>query len=227
MNPTTRPGSDVAVLPLVLWLAVQLLALAIPTLHIPLHAREPMPSEVHALQIVAMTQVWLAAMLYPLILNSWQNTILACGSSAVFLLLAGLLAASPSIPTLLTTAYVILWLITLAVLSLSPSIPGDGRGEGQAVTVHTHIPRNIQALLLCFASTLCALGPVLHYIAREFQGRSLPLDWSPTMAIAKLASDSAPLPFVWLLTFLVAALLVRRMVQKSLPLSPTGYPDSQ
>ena len=58
------------VVPLVIWLAVSILSLAVPALRLPLSANYPRPAESMALQVFLVSQFLVSALLFPALMQS-------------------------------------------------------------------------------------------------------------------------------------------------------------
>lgn len=101
--------------PLLLWLGVQLLALALAAFGVPLAANWPRPAEGLAPQIMLAAQISASALLFPYLLRDWRTAALVAASAWPFLLIASVLAAAPLQRGAVAGAYVTAWLVALTV----------------------------------------------------------------------------------------------------------------
>lgn len=105
--------------PMALWLAVQLLALAIGAGGVALSAHRVNPPERLAIEVMLTIQVAAAALFFPMLLISWR-AFFAVGLSALpFLQAAAFLSATPVRAVIHAGEILIVWLLTLTVLSLA------------------------------------------------------------------------------------------------------------
>jgi hypothetical protein len=189
-----------------LWLLVQLAALSVAALGIPLAAKYPQPAEVLATHVMLATQVAAGALHFPYILGDWRTAAGVIAAAWPFAATASVLSATPLNTTAAAEAYVSIWLFGLALWCAV--LPGP-RSKSYGVAV---------------AATLTVGGGCLWYLGREFDpvssgavgGNGDLLAASPLLATLRLL---VPQPFragsFLIPTAVVAAgllaLLVRRI----------------
>src|SRR4029453_12234091 len=116
-SPATRvgrPPTSPHLSPLALWLAVQLLALLLPVLQVPLSDEFPHPIERFALREMLAVQISFAALLFPLLFRSPGSAGCVLFASWPFLFLAGFLASTPLLHIVISGAYLSCWIALLA-----------------------------------------------------------------------------------------------------------------
>ncbi|MGB7156423.1 MAG: hypothetical protein WBD40_00065 [Tepidisphaeraceae bacterium] len=101
--------------PLFLWLVIQLIALALAALRVPLSARFPLPGEQFAIHIMIVVQVTAAALLFPLLLRDATTTLMVILTTVPFLQLAAYLSSVSLSRAGLAGGYVACWIATLAL----------------------------------------------------------------------------------------------------------------
>ena len=207
---------------LFLWLVIQLLALALPTLQIPLSDNFPRPIERLAVHELVIVQVLAAAMLFPMLFKNIATTIALVASTWPFLQLAGMLAATPTPRLLCAALYLALWMTALALIN---------------ATLRSRRAQ-LQATALTTSFTLA--GPLLWYLYHEFDtdvtaNHDLLLTGTnPILSATEIlnsqrrsGSSMWVLMLILLASSLIAALLTRRRVAKLDNLStahPQGFP---
>ncbi len=100
--------------PLFLWLVIQLLALSLGALRVPLSARFPPPGEQFAIHIMLVTQIVASALLFPFLMRDAKTSVMIVLTIAPFVQLASYLSAVPITRAALAALYVAAWLTTLA-----------------------------------------------------------------------------------------------------------------
>jgi hypothetical protein len=100
-------------LALVCWLGLQLAALALAALGVPLSDPFPRPPESLALHEMLAVQTIAAAMLAPRLLITWRGWVSSAAAALPFLVLAAILAARLDRTALWAGIYLTLWLATL------------------------------------------------------------------------------------------------------------------
>jgi hypothetical protein len=123
-------------LPLILWLGVQLLALALAAMQVPLSDQFPRPAERMALDEMLVAQVLAATLLFPMLLPSAGATVLLIAATWPFLQLAGVLSSAPAKSIVVGGCYVGSWLL---VLRLFRSALRTQKAELTGVAVATAI----------------------------------------------------------------------------------------
>jgi hypothetical protein len=97
--------------PLLVWLALQLLALLIPLLRVPLAAGYPRPAELLAAHVMVVTQVTASALLFPWLLRNRASAIAAVATTWPFAALAGAVSGLPPMRALSAGSYVTAWMV--------------------------------------------------------------------------------------------------------------------
>ena len=122
--------------PLLVWLAVQLVALALAAAGIPLAAKWPRPAEGLAPHVMLAAQISAAALLFPYLLRDWHTTAVTVASAWPLLLIAAVLASAPLDRAALAGIYVTAWLIALMVWRAGlPETAGRSIGVSVAAIV--------------------------------------------------------------------------------------------
>jgi hypothetical protein len=200
----TRPPSPS--IRLLVWLLVQIGALMLAALRVPLWAHAPAGGEFLALQVLGTTQILAGALLSPLLVRDWRSAAMAIATVWPMLLLAGFLASADLGSTAWVGTYVSAWLLVLAVWH--PPLPSTGH----------------RMTLSALAATWAAAGPVLMYAHSEFPVPPLP-PFSPTARAATgpitglstiLDPASAHQPGPWLALAVPFALAIAVQVARKL-----------
>jgi len=131
------------------WLFVQLGALALAAMRIPLAAAYPQPAEHQAVQILLIAQFAWATMLFPALLRTWGMAMLAACSACVLLILAAALAAWPIADVAPVAAYLSLWILVLT-------------------TLRTALSWKWQLIASAVAAAWIVGGPLLAYLNKDF-----------------------------------------------------------
>jgi hypothetical protein len=152
--------------PLLLWLGVQLGAILLAALQIPLAARYPEPAERLAPQLLLAVQVVAAGMLFPFLLRNWRHAINVAATGLPFQLAAGYLGGLAAREILPASVFVAAWILVLAVWRACLRSLG-----AQAIGV---------ALAMC----LTLGGGILRYLRVEF---------APTSAAERTFESASPL----------------------------------
>jgi hypothetical protein len=100
---------------LLLWMALQLLALGLSAARVPLFARFPNPIERQAILQMLVMQIAASALLFPALLRSWRSLVLAAAGAWPMLALANLLGGEPPFCAANATLYLTVWLTTLTL----------------------------------------------------------------------------------------------------------------
>jgi hypothetical protein len=189
--PPLTPDHRSPAAPLFCWLVIQLLALSLGALRVPLAARLPPPGEQYALHTLLVVQVIAAAALFPLLMRDAASSAMAILSIAPFVQLAAYLSSVPLARAALAGLYVAIWLATLA---LCRSMLRGRRAEMLGVAC---------------AAALSIGGAIIWYAHTESRDVA-PIDWSRDGlfgavlgAVAQLEATRVPLS-PW---FLAIALL--------------------
>src|SRR5688572_25542965 len=108
-----RPHSPAA--PLFVWLVLQMAVLVLAAQRVPLSARFPLEAEKLAVHEMLVVQIAVSAMLFPWLLRDRITTLLITLSNILFAHLAAHLAGVPHTRAAIAAAYVVGWLIGLAL----------------------------------------------------------------------------------------------------------------
>jgi hypothetical protein len=99
---------------LLVWIALQLAALTVGALQMPLSARYPVPAERLALHVMLVVQVSSAALLFPSLMRTWGMSVMAIAVSWPFVQLAGHLSGHSAGVVVASAVYLSGWLGVLA-----------------------------------------------------------------------------------------------------------------
>ena len=192
------------VLPLICWCLVQLAALCVAALRVPLAAKYPDPPELLAVHVMTVTQITAAALLFPDLLADWQTALAVIAAAWPFAALAAALAALSLHRVAPAEMYVTGWLIGL---SLWRGVLRGPRASAHGIAV---------------ASAATIGGAIVWYLAIEFDPR-VPVEgigdpigsFAPPVTVIRLLSTDALDWRDWLVPVSVlctaaAALVVRR-----------------
>jgi hypothetical protein len=148
---------------ILIWIVLQLLALALAAGRVPLWAHHPSPRESLATVEVAAFQIISTALLFPLLLPNFSTSCAIVALSLPFVHLAGILADDPEIRLLVVSALVALWIGGLALLGGALRTP------------------RAQAVGVAIMSSLCLCTPLLSYVHSEATSgaTSMLSTWSP------------------------------------------------
>ncbi len=137
--------------PVLVWLLIQLVAILIPTLGVSLSANFVQPPQAAALKEMIFAQMASAALLFPFLMRDGRAAIAVVLSCFPFLQFAGVMASTPLSRIAIASAFVSVWLITLALwrAALRP------RWQMWGVAI---------------ASLLTLGGLVIWYLEVEFEG---------------------------------------------------------
>lgn len=108
---------------MLLWLTIQLVALAIGAAGLQLSNRRQTPPEFLAIDVLLVTQIATAALLWPMLMADWRSAVAVILSSLPFMQAAGFVSATPTSDFWPAATLTILWLTTLAVLPKPKSSP--------------------------------------------------------------------------------------------------------
>jgi hypothetical protein len=159
---------------LLLWMAVQLLALSLAAGRVPLSARFPHPIERQATAQMLIVQVVASTLFFPVLLRNWRGLGFAIAGAWPMLALAALLGNEPVLSVASAAIYVAVWLTTLRALTLcSPT---------------EQWRQNVVAILGLWTIG----GPILVYLRSEYGGASGL--WPPEASSIAYAAAGGP---VW------------------------------
>ncbi len=111
--PPATASPALSLFALFVWLLIHLLALLFAMLRVPLWARSPVPGDALAIDVMLVTQITAAAMLFPVLLVNWRTTATLVLVSIPFIEMAGLLAGVARSRLPLASVLVGAWLIAL------------------------------------------------------------------------------------------------------------------
>jgi hypothetical protein len=199
MSPNRVPG-----VAMVLWLAVQIGALALSACRVPLALGMPSASEQSALAVMLIIQVAAAAFFSPLLLTSRRQTLIAIIVAWPMAQLASFLADVPPQRVAFGEAYVSIWILTLALWIWA-------------------LPRPVSEAIFPAVAALLALGgPMLWYLRAEFVTQSDILIWSrdamlgPVMgALSQIVPPRAAGSAWWLASILITPAIVLGLIRRS------------
>jgi hypothetical protein len=104
---------------LFLWMAIQLIALALAAGRVPLSARFPQPAESMATVEMLVAQIGSASLLFPLLLKDFRRFVLAAAGAWPMLFLAADLGGEPFLRVAVAAGFVSVWLLTLYIWVLA------------------------------------------------------------------------------------------------------------
>jgi hypothetical protein len=136
--------------PLLLWLLVQLGAIVIAVLRVPLAAAYPEPAERLAPHLLLAVQVIAAGILFPFLLRDWRTAAQVVATAVPFQLASAYLAGVGARGMLPAMTFVLSWIVVLAVWR-------------PCLTLH-----RMRALAISIATCLTLGGGVLRYLRLEF-----------------------------------------------------------
>ena len=181
LRPDARQEHALALTgPLALWVALQLAAVGVAVLRVPLAAQYPEPAEGMAAYLVTGVQVVGAALLFPFLLRDGRNAAVIVASAWPFLLAAGYLAGRSPAELARPAVYITVWLAALA--AWAPALK----------------TRRARAAGVAVAGLLALGGAALRYLRLEFAaghaGATLtPESASPLLSTwANLEGSSTP-----------------------------------
>lgn len=208
-TPRANPAeSSSPTSPLLLWLGIQLIALLVALLRIPLAAQYPQPAELLAAQVMVVVQVTSIALLFPYLLRDLAAAVAVAATAVPFILLGGALSAVPAVRMAGAGSYVSAWIVALWAWNAQVSVTGRLTG--------------VAAAALLTGGTLVALYLRLEYAlgvagdAEDVMTAWAPL--SPPLAALHLLTDTPRLrdwcaPAVVLAAALASRIITRRSSQ--------------
>jgi hypothetical protein len=135
---------------LLLWMAIQLIALALAAGRVPLSGRFPQPAESMATVEMLVAQIGAASLLFPLLLKDFRQFVLATAGAWPMLFLAADLGGEPFLHVAAAAGFVSLWLLTLYIW------------------VHVLKSDYAISIALAMAALWTIGGPVLLYLHAEY-----------------------------------------------------------
>jgi hypothetical protein len=153
--------SSVAFAPVLLWLALQGLALVAAGLRVPFSARFPVPAEQMALHEMLVVQMVGSALLFPMLFRTFATGVLLIAGTMIMTQLAGMLASTERESTLIAVCtYPTLWLAGLGLWA--------------------YALRTTRARMYGVATAILVVigGVLVAYLQREFGAPIQPFDWS-------------------------------------------------
>jgi hypothetical protein len=191
------PSTDISPAASLLWLGLQVGALALAAGRVPLYAEYPQPGEFHALTILTVVQ-WLGmALLFPVLWTTWRGAASVAASGVVMLLFAGALSVSSASAILFQALYFALFV--------------------SVVFVWGEFARTIRRkMILAAVLAIVNLGGLLLAYLREdlSGGMSGGGKWKYGALLAALEDPQKPAEFGWiLLVFVLAVGCLIRLLQ--------------
>jgi hypothetical protein len=122
MSEAVRSGPSLT-RPLLVWLTIQLAALAIGAAGVPLSADGVQPPEALSLEVMLVTQIGAAALLWPWAFREGRIAMTVIATAFPFTQAAAFLSATPRAEALTSAGLLLLWFASLAALptaSLGP-----------------------------------------------------------------------------------------------------------
>ncbi len=195
-SPLSSPGLSAR--PLFLWLAIQLLALLVPALRVPLAAKYPSPAELSAVAVMLAAQVGAGSLLFPTLMSGRRTAAAVIATVWPFQTLAALLAAVPPSHVVLPGAYVTAWLASLALWRAAlPSASARLWGVG-------------------VASTASLGGAALWYLRSEWSDGAAEAPWFGPLIFTVATPPDARAPlfgWIWPLGSVVTAVVIAASLQ--------------
>jgi hypothetical protein len=148
--PPRKPPALQSTAQLLLWLAIQLAAILLAALQIPLAARYPEPAERLAPQLLLAVQVIGAGMLFPFLLRDWRHAVNIAAPGFPFQLAAAYLGGLATREILPASVFVGAWILILTLWRACLRSPGA------------------QMIGVLLATCLTLGGGILRYLRLEF-----------------------------------------------------------
>ena len=173
--------------PVLVWLLLQLIALAISAGRIPFYAIKsfPQPAELIALPLMLVVQIGASALLFPFLLRDFRTAGLVVVASWPFTVLAGFLTGITTTRGIPYSAiYVTIWLAGLGLWNKALRSP---RGQVMGVAI---------ALFGTFG------GVLLNYLSREYgreESSSILGTWGPIQQAIQLSRADEVQRIVWII----------------------------
>ncbi len=196
-EPAAEAARRSAAGPLLLWLSLQLAALAVALFRLPLSARYPGSPERLAIDILATVEVVAAPLLGPLLFRDWACSALCIASIAPMLAIAGTSSAVQPGPLFQGIAYLMGLLAGLALLT-------GGFRQTRGVWI------------VAAGGAAIALGePLMRYLIAEYgsapQSVTLDTEWAGPLQAASCAFHGCSVPLAsW--TFPIGLLVAGAIV---------------
>jgi hypothetical protein len=197
-EPSDKPAATTAVArqstaPLLLWLTIQLGAILLAVLRVPLAAVYVEPPERLAPQLMLTMQVVIVGMLFPFLLRDWRLALQVTATALPFQLAAAYLGGLAAREILSAMAFMATWTLTLTVWRASLR------------------SRTAELAGACLATCLTLGGGILHYLRLEFAPGPAPaaaFETASPLLTTLAAVDGNPTRLGWILLvcLLLAAL---------------------
>ena len=110
-SPNTAKTSIVA--PVLIWVLVQMVPLALSAVRIPLWARGAQPAEQFALPVMLLAQVWAASLLFPWLMRDGRSSAFVIALAGPFVCLAGALTAAEGDQIAIALGMSLGWMVAL------------------------------------------------------------------------------------------------------------------
>ena len=202
--------------PLFLWLTLQLGALAIAAFHFPLWAHAPESEDLLALQFLLVVQLGGSALLFPMLMGSWRQTVFTTASSWPMIMLAGMLSGVSLWTIGLAVMFITLWWLALAVINWEIGKQFLDRRSSNRPPLSSTGTELIAAALL---SAWTIGGPLIHFCRFEYDAGASDLGpWTkaafgPVSSVFSAVFDAGAsswksLAIVWLAAILLAGIRI-------------------
>jgi hypothetical protein len=208
-----QPSGDATLPAMIVWLCVQMIALALPAARALLWARFPSPAEQLAAHVMIITQIASSSLLCPLLFRSLRSAGFVMALALPFGQLSGVIAAHPPSRVAAASAYVFAWQLTLTMWCIRRTMR-----FGLAVSV---------------VASLISLGGALGwYLQDSFPGGWFSIDtrakwlYGPIFGSAAMLNDaSAACWRAWIvMTALLIGTLAIQFLSRAFKLTST-YPQ--
>ena len=191
---------------------MQLAALSIAAFHFPLWAHAPESEDLLALQFLLVAQLGGSALLFPLLMSGWRQTVFTTASSWPMIMLAGMLSAVSLRTIGLAVMFVTLWLLALALVNWAIAKQSlDKKAE-----IHPPLPTTgPEMIAVALVSAWVIGGPLLVFCRVEYDEVASALGpwvipaFGPVSSVFSAVFDAAAsswmsLAIIWLVAILLA-----------------------
>jgi len=182
-------------MPLFLWFAAQIGAIALAAARVPLWSQSPPAGEQLALAYVLAVQIAVSALLFPQLLHTLRTTIVVIATAWPLALLATFLADALIANFIVAQTYVTLWLIALhlwARLLNNPahqpyaSAIASMLAFGGALLFYLHLDYGNSSPTRFWPGELLA-GPIIGAISQTIPPKTSPISWAFPLLFLSLA----------------------------------------
>jgi hypothetical protein len=197
-TPPKIDETQIHAAPITAWLLVQIGALTLAALRVPLAAQYPPLGEFQAVGVLLAVQFAALALLFPWLLRNWRTTLVAVAAAWVMLACAAALAAWSFAEILPAAVFLTAWIGVFAILGRLRSA-------------------KLKGILSASTAVYVIGGPLLWYLQAEFESGSL-RDPSPAFGPLLIGVTTPPHfpPSAWIeiLCVAAAALLIWKTAPK-------------